>query len=510
MASEAAADEASDTYSKFLQHVQRLSNVKHAGMVLSWDQEVMMPEGGTPARSKQRSALSTVAHEMLTSDEMAEMLDELEDEDLSDDRRAVVREIRRKHDRQSNVPRELVEEISEVASEAMPVWHEAKEEDDFSAFAPTLEKLVELKREYAEHVDPDRDPYEVLFEEYEPYLGVETAEEVLQCLRDELVPLVDAIRESDADLATDTFDGEFDTDTQEDLARDVLDELGYDWDHGRLDTAPHPFSSGNQFDARVTTRFSPDEPLGALMATVHEFGHATYTLGLPREEYGTPLGESRDMTVHESQSRLWENHVGRSKAFWERFLPTVKERFPEKLGDASVDDVYEAASEVYEDNLVRVEADELTYHMHIVVRFEIERDLIRGDIEVEDVPELWNDKYEEYLGVRPDSDAEGCLQDIHWSHGDFGYFPTYSLGSVLAAQLFANAEDDVENLDEKIAAGDFDDLHDWLTENVHRHGCQYTTDELVRQATGEDYTADYFLDYVKSKYGELYELDDYQ
>ncbi|WP_132057306.1 carboxypeptidase M32 [Halorussus amylolyticus] len=508
MASEAAADEASETYAEFIETVERLSNVSHAGMVLGWDQEVMMPEGGTPARSKQRSALSTLSHELLTSDEMAAMLDELETEDLSDEREAVVREIRRKHDRAARVPEDLVEEISQVSSEAMPVWQEAKAEDDFESFAPTLETLVELKREYAEHIDPDRDPYEVLFEEYEPYLGIETAEKVLQRLRDELVPLVEAVRESDADLATDTFDGEFDTDTQEELARDVLDTLGYDWDHGRLDTAPHPFSSGNQFDARVTTRFNPEEPLGALMATVHEFGHATYTLGLPREQYGTPLGQSRDMTVHESQSRLWENHVGRSGAFWERFLPTVKERFPDQLSDASVDDVYEAANEVYEDNLIRVEADELTYHMHIVVRFEIERDLIRGDLDVADVPERWNDKYEEYLGVRPDTDSEGCLQDIHWSHGDFGYFPTYSLGSVLAAQLYDAAEDEIPDLEAKIREGDFEPLHEWLTENIHRHGCRYTTPDLIREATGEEYTADYFLDYVKSKYGDLYELGD--
>src|SRR6056297_821628 len=502
-----AADADVDAYEQFLQKVQRIHNVKHAGMILSWDQQVTMPEGGTPARSQQSSTLSAISHELLTDDEMGDLLDELEDRDLDDEQQAVVRETRREYERAARVPNDLVEELTQTTSEALPKWEQAKEEDDFSIFAPTLEKLVELKREYAEHIDPDRDPYEVLFEEYEPYLGVETAEEVLQRLRDELVPLVEAIRESDADLATDTFEGEFDTDTQEDLARDVLDTLGYDWEHGRLDTAPHPFSSGNQFDARVTTRFSPDEPLGALMATVHEFGHATYTLGLPREEYGTPLGDSRDMTVHESQSRLWENHVGRSQPFWERFLPKVQERFPDKVGDASVEDVYEAANEVYEDNLIRVEADELTYHMHIVVRFEIERDLIRGEIDAEDVPELWNDKYEEYLGIRPDSDAEGCLQDIHWSHGDFGYFPTYSLGSVLAAQLFDSAEDDIENLDEKVAEGDFEPLHEWLTENVHRHGSRYTTDELVRQATGEDYTADYFLDYVKSKYGDLYELD---
>ena len=510
MASEAAADEASDAYEEFIRKVERLSNLGQAGGVLAWDQEVMMPEGGTPARSQQRSALSTLSHELLTSDEMAELLDQLESENLNDEQESVVREVRRRHDRAAKVPEELVKEISEVSSEAMPVWKGAREEDDFEQFAPTLEKLVELKREYAEHIDPDRDPYEVLFEEYEPYLGIEKAETVLQQLRDELVPLVDAVRESDADLATDTFSGEYDIDTQENLARDVLDTLGYDWDHGRLDTAPHPFSTGNQFDARVTTRFSPDEPLGALMATVHEFGHATYTLGLPREDYGTPLGESRDMTVHESQSRLWENHVGRSQPFWERFLPKVKERFPEKLADASTEDVYEAANEVYEDNLIRVEADELTYHMHIVVRFEIERDLVRGNLDVEDVPEVWNDKYEEYLGIRPDTDADGCLQDIHWSHGDFGYFPTYSLGSVLAAQLYDTAEADIDALDEKIREGDFEPLHEWLTENVHRHGSRYTTDELIRQATGEEYTADYFLDYVKGKYGDLYELDDYQ
>ncbi len=250
---------------------------------------------------------------------------------------------------------------------------------------PTLETLVELNREYAEYIDPDKDPYEVLFEEYEPYLGIDTAEETLEQLRDELVPLIDAVRESDVDLST-PFKGTYDAEIQEELSRDVLDTLGYDWDRGRLDTAPHPFSSGNQFDARVTTRFDESDPLGALMSTVHEFGHATYTQGLPDEQYGTPLGESRDLTVHESQSRVWENNVGRSRAFWENFLPLVKERFSD-AEDVSVEEMYEAANRVHEDNLIRVEADELTYHMHIVVRFEIEKQLIRGEIEVDEVPE---------------------------------------------------------------------------------------------------------------------------
>jgi len=263
--------------------------------------------------------------------------------------------------------------------------------------------------------------------------------------------------------------------------------------------------SGNQFDARVTTRFKPEDPLDALTATIHEFGHATYTLGLPDEHYGTPLGSHRNLTVHESQSRLWENHVGRTRAWWELFLPTLHEQFP-STKDLTVDEAYEAANQVFTDNCIRVEADELTYHMHIILRFEIERDLISGDLDVADVPQVWNDKMEEYLGVRPESDSEGCLQDIHWSHGNFGYFPTYSLGSVLAAQLYTAAEADVPDLNAKTIAGEFDVLHEWLTDHVHRHGQRYTTDELVELATGREYTADYFVQYVTGKYGDLYDL----
>jgi len=499
-----ATEEAPDAYEALLDHYEQISNVNAAGSILQWDEEVMMPEGGTPARSKQKSALSSLSHDLLTEDKVGEWLDELDDADLTDEQAAVVREIRREYERADRVPNDLVAEISETTSEALPKWKEAREEDDFSVFAPILEDLIELQKEYAEHIDPDKPAYEVLFADYEPYLDLDTAERVLERLREELVPLIEDIRESDVELA-DPFEGDFDVDTQEELARDVLDTLGYDFEHGRVDTAPHPFSTGNQFDARVTTRFSEDDPVDALMSTIHEFGHARYTLGLPREQYGSPLGESRDLTVHESQSRLWENHVGRSRVFWEKFLPAMKERFPQ-IEDATPEAAYEAANEVYEDNLIRVEADELTYHMHIIVRFEIERELIEGDLNVEDVPERWNDKYEEYLGIRPDTDAEGCLQDIHWSHGSFGYFPTYSLGSVLAAQIYDALEADVGDVDEKVRNGNFDVIAEWLEANVHQHGARYTTPELVEEATGEAYNADHFVDYVTEKYTELYDL----
>ncbi|ELZ35473.1 carboxypeptidase M32 [Halorubrum distributum] len=506
MATEAAPDDAADApdaYDALLDRVQRWNAVGSASGVLGWDQQVMMPEGGTPARSKQLSALSSVHHDMVTADETGELLDELDDADLTDEQAAVVREVRREYERADAVPVELVEEISETGSEALQAWEEAKAEDDFDEFAPYLEKHVELKREYAEHIDPDRDPYEVLFEEFEPCLSMERAESILTELREALVPMIDEIRESDVELAVDTFEGTFPEDEQEALSREALELVGYDFDRGRLDVSSHPFTSGNQFDCRVTTRFDENDPLGAVGSTIHEFGHAQYNLGLPQEHFGTPLGTSRDLSVHESQSRLWENHVGRSKAFWEEFLPVFQEHFPQ-TEEATVRDAYEAFNQVYEDNLIRVEADELTYHLHIVIRFEIERDLIRGDLDVEDVPEVWNDKYEEYLGIRPDTDSEGCLQDIHWSHGNFGYFPTYSLGSVMAAQLFEAAEDEIDDLHGKIADGEFGDLHDWLGENVHQHGSRYETNELVVRATGEDFSADAFLDYVDEKYGELY------
>jgi carboxypeptidase Taq len=497
---------APDAYHDLLDRYRQVTYLNDTGMLLSWDQQTMMPDEGTPARSKQQSALSSVQHEKLTADAVGEQLDELDGADLTAEQSAVVREIRREYEREAAVPGDLVERISEETSNALPLWEQAREDSDWSRFAPQVETLLDLKREYAEHINPDADPYAVLFADYEPYLDLEVADRVLTRLREELVPIIDAIAESDVTLAADAFDGEYDPDTQENLARDALDELGYPWERGRLDRSTHPFSTGTQFDARVTTRFDPENPVDALSSTVHEFGHATYTLGLRDDEYGTPLGSHRGLSVHESQSRLWENHVGRSRAWWEYFLPTFQERFP-SADDLSPRDSYEAANQVYDDNLIRVEADELTYHMHIVLRYEIEQDLVHGDLDVADVPGVWNEKMEEYLGLRPDNDATGCLQDIHWSHGSFGYFPTYTLGSVMAAQLYAAAEDDIDDLDGKIRAGEFEPLHDWLTENVHRHGARYETNDLVKEATGEAFTADYFLDHVREKYGALYDLD---
>jgi len=493
-----------DAYRQLVGELERINAVQSATDVLSWDQQVMMPEGGTPARSKQLSTLSSLSHELLVEGSVGELLDDLEDTDLSGDQQAVVREVRRQYVRAERVPRDLVEQISEATSEALGAWESARENDDFAEFAPHLEHLVGLKRQYAEYIDPEADPYAVLFADYEPCLPLSQAESILEELRETLVPLIADIRTADAELATDAFDGTYDTDTQEALSREVLELLDYDFDRGRLDVSTHPFTSGNQFDCRVTTRFDKTDPIGALTSTIHEFGHAYYTLGLPDDAFGTPLGDHRNLSVHESQSRLWENHIGRSKAFWELLLPTFTDAFPQ--ADLSAREAYEAANQVYDENFIRVEADELTYHLHIIVRFEIERELIGGELAVVDVPARWNELYEEYLEISPPSDTMGCLQDIHWSHGSFGYFPTYSLGSVMAAQLYAAASEELGGLEANTRDGEFEPLGEWLGENIHQHGQRYETNELVRQATGADFSADAFVEYVTEKYGELYEL----
>jgi carboxypeptidase Taq len=491
-----------ETYDDLLDRYERISALKDGGGVLYWDQQVMMPEGGTPARSKQLSALSAVTHEQLTADETGRLLEDVESEDLTDEEEAVVREVRREYDRAAKVPEELVERHTRLQSEAQDDWREAKANDDFSAFEPILSDLLDLRVEKAEHIDPDRDPYEVLFEDREPYLELDTVERIFDELKDGLVPLIEDIQATEE--VPDAFEGTFDVDAQENLARDALDLLDYDWDRGRLDTSAHPFMSGTQFDARITTRFDETDILGAVTSTIHEFGHATYGLGLRDDAYGSPLGQSRSSGIHESQSRFWENHVGRTKEFWELFLPTVKDRFPQ-LSDVTAEEAYRAANRIDVDNLIRTEADELTYHMHIILRSEIEREFVSGDLAVSEIPAAWDDKMEEYLGVRPDTDAEGCLQDIHWT-GGFASFQNYTVGSVLAAQLWATIEDDLDDPRGLIRDGEFQPIRDWLTETIHRHGQRYTTAGLIREATGEDLTAEYFLDYVTEKFGDIYDL----
>ena len=488
--------DAPQAYEKLIDRYERVSNLNYASMYLNWDQQVTMPEAGAAGRARQMSALSETTHELLTDEAVGDWLAALEEADLDPGEAANVREIRRDYERREAVPADLAAEITETASENQQIWQDAKAEDDFEAYAPRLERTRDLQVERAEHVDPETSPYEVMYEDSHPYLPIETIERVFERLADELPAMVATIRAEGDDLAR--VEEPTDEETQREISERALDFLGYDRSRGRLDTAPHPFMAGNQFDARVTTRFNPEDPMDPLTATIHEFGHATYQLGLPTEHYGTPLGESVG-SIHESQSRFWENHVGRTKPFWEAFLPEIED-LPGY--DVTPQEAYEAANRIYPDNLVRVEADELTYHMHIILRSEIGRQFVEGDLAVEDVPQAWNDRMDEYLGVRPETDAEGCLQDIHWT-SRFAAFQGYTVGSVLAAQIDATVRDDLD-VDGLVREGEFEPIHDWMVENVHSHGKRYTTPELIEEATGEALTADYFLEYAREKFSSLY------
>ena len=499
----------SSSYQTIEEHAKRLHNLEQTDHLLRWDSDVMMPPEGTTARSSQRETLSKMMHDLRGADALGNALDRVNEQQLSEDKRAVVREIRREHEVTTAVPDPLHREIADVTARAHEAWKEAKKNDDWAAFAPVFKEHVELRREWAHNVNPDGDPYEVLWKNKlgytsQPHINLSMVNRVFDCLKSTLPPIIEDVRESDADLATDTFTsrGPYDAEIQKEAFETVLDELGLDWERARFDTAPHPFSYGNPHDVRLTTRFDEADPSSGFTATMHEFGHTTYHHGLPAEHYGTPLGRARGLTIHGSQSGVWENHVGRSESFWEFVLPIFQEHFPQ-LEDATPTDAYEAVNQVNESNVIRTAADELTYHMHIIVRTEIEQALIAGEITVDEVPHVWDKKYEQYLGVAPDSDRDGPLQDPHWS-GDLPGFINYTLGhGVLAAQVWAAAERELP-LDDQIRNGEYEPLHQWMGENIHQHGQRYESQELVQQATGEEITADYFLEYIEDKYRNLY------
>lgn len=483
-------------YAQLLARLDRIDALGQAAAHLGWDQHTYMPPGGVPARSREVSTLSALRHELFTAPETTRLLAEAEKAAVEDEARAVLREVRHEHDRAVKVPGRLVEELSRETSEAFPVWVKAKQTNDPKLFEPRLTRLLELRREYAGHVDASKPAYEVLFNDYEPWIPLEEARQNLSRLRDGLRPLIQRAAERGAVKPT-TFHGKWDTEKQMVLAKRLVSMLGYDFQHGRLDLSPHPFSTGNPFDARITTRFEEDDITPGLLAAIHETGHALYMLGLPKDKQGTPLGDARDLVVHESQSRLWENHVGRSDAFWEQALPLVRETFPGTLKGVTTDDAWRAVNHV-EPSFIRVYADELTYHMHIALRFDIERELVEGRMTAREVSSAWNDRMQKDLGITPPDDARGWLQDMHWSSGSFGYFPTYSLGSILASQLYAEY-----GRRSRAPPSDHAALLAWLRENVHRHGKRFRTEELIERATGKPLAPDDFLAYAKAKVDRL-------
>ncbi len=496
----------SDQYARFIRYIRELSCIHSVEALLDWDQETYMPRRAAEHRADQLELLAGLAHERLISDELGGMLSALEAERSDDPARATnLRETRRTHDRARKLPTELVKELTRTVVLSKEAWVAARKSSDFPAFAPYLQKLIDLKREVADRIGWKSEPYDALMDEFEPGAKSADIQQVFDGLKPELVALVDAIRTAPRQPRLDVLTRECPIDGQRAFNHHILTAFGFDASAGRLDVSAHPFCTGiTPLDVRLTTRYDEKYLPMSLFGVMHECGHGLYEGGFEVEYTGTPMAAAVSLGIHESQSRLWENQVGRSRPFWEHFYKPLQEQFPSMRG-VSLDDWHFAINNV-RPSLIRVEADEVTYGLHIILRFDLERRMFRGELAVKDVPEAWNAGMKSLLGVTPPSHAEGCLQDIHWSMGIFGYFPTYQLGNLYSAQFFAAARRDLPDLDAQIAAGKFGALREWLRQKIHRHGKRYLASELVKVVTGAELSPKPYLDYLRSKYRPLYGL----
>lgn len=494
-------------YEEYKNRLRRIADVNFSSAVLQWDQETYMPPKGAEIRAQQLSTLAGIAHELFVSPELVKLVETLNvDNSLSPEEKKNVTHSLKDLRRQQNYSTAFVEKMSRTVSEAFQSWQKAKEENAFEIFQRPLEKLVDLKKQECDLLGFKEHPYDAMIDLYEPGTTTSDVTTLFLQVRHELVPFVKKIAEAPA--AKDAFMyNHYDKEKQWNFGLDLLRQMGYDFEAGRQDISSHPFTTNfNSRDVRVTTRISEDNISEMIWSCIHEGGHGLYEQGLLIENYGLPAGEFVSLGIHESQSRLWENNVGRSREYWQKNFQTLKEYFPESLKSVDSEAFYKAMN-IVRPSLIRTNADELTYHFHVLIRFEIERSLLEGSIEVKDLPAVWNKKYKEYLGIDVPSDQEGVLQDVHWSHGSFGYFPTYSLGSFYAAQFYSAAEKAIPDLKKQIENGNLKELLNWLRENIHRHGKLFSASELCENITGEKLNFKYFMNYASGKYGELYNLE---
>ncbi len=500
-------------YDDLLSLVREASLLSTTAGLLSWDQEAMMPSAGVEYRSRQLAQIAGMTHRMITDPRVGELLEACETDteltaDPVSDTAANLREIRRRYDRATKLPGDLVEERARTGAVAKHEWAEARKAADFSRFAPWLERNLALARRTAECYGwpSDGEPWDALADGYEPGMTARQIETVFTPLRDRLQGLVTELAAAPRRPSTAFREVELPVEQQRAFVRFVAEAIGFDFDRGRVDESTHPFCSGmHPGDVRMTTRFGPRDVGDALGSTMHESGHGIYEQGLPSAHADTPLGSAVSLGIHESQSRMWENQVGRSEAFWRWCYPKLRAFFGDAVAHLDFEDVY-GGMNLVEPGFIRVEADEATYNLHIMIRFELERALMSGDLDAADVPTEWNSRYAEYLGIEVPDDARGCLQDIHWSMGAFGYFPTYTLGNLYCAQLFEKAQDEIPGLHEDFAEGDFSALKAWLNGNIHAHGSRFRPAELCERITGEPLSADPLLRHLEGKLRPLYGL----
>lgn len=484
-------------------------DLERASYVLEWDQEVLMPEGGAQARADQRATLDELAHRYYTADEVGRLLDELvpllDELDPASDEAGQIRLAKREYDQRVNVPADLVNQISQTASLAIQAWQKAREADDFPAFEPLLSKLVDLRQQWAACFDVGENSYDALLDYWEAGMTYDQIAQVFAGLKPPLVELVEAIVEHQDAVDTTVLEGHFGHDEQMAFSREVTEALGYDYERGRLDLAAHPFTIPfSSDDVRITTRVFEDNVVSCLMSSVHEAGHGMHAQNSRPEYYRSVLSDCKSMAIGESQSRFFENVLGRSKPFWRYWYPRLQETFP-AMKSRSFDAFYKALNQS-QPSLIRVEADEVTYGLHIILRFELENDLFNGRVKVADLPREWNDRMEAYLGLTPPNDANGVLQDIHWAAGYFGYFPDYLLGTIWSVQLWDKIQQDIPDVVAQIESGRFDAVLGWQVEQVQRHGNKFNLPELSQRVLGGPLDWQPYMAYLKAKYGEIYEL----
>ena len=495
-----------DDYSFFISRVREIADLKHAESLMGWDQETYMPPNGAQMRARAQGSLSGLIHERLTETEFVRTVERLQDRELNGDEAVNLFLVARELKRSVGIPRQLVVNMSETTSLGHEAWISARNESDFGVFLPWLEKIVDQKRQIADMIGYEGSSYNALLDEYEPGASIESILPLFEQLRIELVPLVDAIVEKKIRPADGILDREFDVSKQEILGRKIITDMGFDMNSGRLDIAVHPFCSGTSpDDVRLTTRYDKLWLPGSLFGSMHEAGHGLYEQGLPMDVKGDPVGQSISLGIHESQSRMWENLVGRSLPFWNYYFPQLQTIFPGVADDLDLDQFYRAINQVVP-SFIRVEADEVTYNLHIIVRLELEVALFEKELAVKDLPEAWNEKMEKYLGVVPKYDKYGVLQDVHWSLGHFGYFPTYTLGNLYSAQFFKQLCEDITDVFGQISQGQLFDVKKWLNDNIHCHGSRLTADELVHKVTCRPLGVEDFTNYLKKKFNALYNI----
>lgn len=504
-------------YQDFAAHIATINDILNALSVLAWDARTQMPPGGAATRAQQMATLSRLAHERLTSDTTARLLDAVEAELRAADPDSypvrAVRQTRQGYEVMRRIPAPLLGEIAAYSAVAQQVWLEARAANAFARFAPSLERMLDLQRQLAHTIGYDAHPYDALLLRYEPGMTAARLADLFAQLRARLLPLLARITASNATVRDDFLRRDYPEDKQREFALAVAQTFGYDLNRGRLDKSAHPFEiSFTRDDVRMTTRYNPNYLPGALFGVFHETGHALYEQGvdpaltrsaLTTDFQGLYAVGGASYGAHESQSRLWENLVGRSRGFWVRHLPRLRQYFRTQLRDVSDDLFYRAVNQV-KPSLIRVEADEVTYNLHIMLRVELEMGLLDGSAAVRDLPEAWDVKMHEYLGVTPPTDSLGVLQDIHWASGSFGSFATYTIGNVMSVQLFEAARQQAPDLDAALGRGDYAVLRRWLTDNVYRHGRAFSAGELLTRATGRDLDLAPYLDYLDAKFGKLY------